>query len=84
MRADSAIGTFQAKASPGTPEYKTRVAEPTMTAVDGLPKAYRAMVHEHGYIDVYLAWRKGMSVAEIQHRAAANGGLFEMQVRRLP
>lgn len=76
--SDSSRPAFAAKAEPGTAEYKARVAEPTMGAVDSLPPAYRQLVHEFGYIDVYRAWRKGMAPTSIRSAALANGGVFDV------
>ncbi len=73
---DSTVGGFTAKASADDPAYKASVAEPVMKAIDGMPKPYRLLVHEFGYIDVYRAWRRGLSPLEIREKAAANGGLF--------
>lgn len=66
---DSTTLTHAPKAQPGTPEYKRCVAEPVMRAVDALPRSYRALVHEYGYVDVYRAWRRGWSVTQIVERA---------------
>lgn len=76
IRNDSQIAGHTPKAEPGSLEYKTRVAEPTMKAVDSLPKEYRAAVHQYGYIDVYLAWRNRLSVSQIHEKAQKNGGVF--------
>jgi hypothetical protein len=40
----------------GSEEYVSRVATPIMNAVDGMPPAYRALVSEFGYVDVYRVW----------------------------
>jgi hypothetical protein len=42
---------------------------PIMNAVDGLPPAYRELVNEFGYIDVYRAWRSGMTPEQILRNA---------------
>ena len=68
---------FTAKAAPDDDAYKARVAEPVMGAVDALPADYRACVHEFGYVQVFLAWRRRWSVEAIRAHAAANGGRFE-------
>lgn len=79
MRAtDSNTIGFAAKESADDPLYRDRVAVPVMTAVDGMPKEYRELVHEFGYVDVYRAWRRGMQPSIIRQRAAANGGRFEL------
>lgn len=76
--ADSNTSEFKAKAEPGDDAYKTRVAEPMMTAVDNMPKPYRDLVHEYGYVDVFRAWRKGWSVSSIHAKAKERGGVFEL------
>lgn len=69
---NSEIPGFTAKqAALGSPEYSHRVAQPVMGAVDKLPKAYRDAVNEYGYVEVYLAWRRGMSPEQIKQRAEA-------------
>ena len=73
---DAGTGAFHAKLSPDHPDYSDRVAKPVMEAVDGLPEAYRACVHEFGYVDVYRAWKRGISPARIRQMAEANGGRF--------
>ena len=72
--ADSNVETHKAKAEPGDADYPARVAKPVMDAVDGMPKDFRALVHEFGYVDVYRAWRRGWTVDMI--RRAAQGGIF--------
>lgn len=64
------------KAAPGTPEYKPKVAEPVMAAIDDMPAAYRALVHKHDFINVYHAWKQGWSVERIEH--TAGNGRFNM------
>lgn len=59
--ADSNTRTHVAKAEPGSPEYKAKVAEPVMNAVDAMPLVYKRLVYEWGYVPVYRAWRRGMS-----------------------
>ena len=55
---NSAVGSYRAKQSDlGTPEYVDRVAIPIMSAVDAMPREYRELVNEFGYIEVYNAWR---------------------------
>lgn len=79
MRAlnNTAIPGYAPRASDlGSPEYAERVAQPTMDAVDGMPAAYRALVNEFGYIDVYRAWRRGWSPERI--RAASKDGAFHL------
>lgn len=68
---------FRAKAAElGSAEYTERVAGPVMSAIDAMPPAYRALVNEFGYVDVYLAWRKGVKPAAII--AAAKDGMFKL------
>jgi len=73
---DSQTDTFTPKVGPGSPEYKQRVAEPTMAAIDAMPLAYRLLVKEFDYVDVYRAWRRNISPDQIRARAAAQGGRF--------
>jgi hypothetical protein len=60
----------------GSEEYVSRVATPIMNAVDGMPPAYRALVSEFGYVDVYRVWRADWQPAQIRRAAERNGGLF--------
>ena len=62
--------------APDHPDYKAKVAEPTMAAVDALPEPYRAIIHDFGYIDVYRAWLRKWSVARIRDHAERMGGRF--------
>lgn len=81
MRAlnNSEIAGFNANAAElASPEYCGRVARPVMDAVDSMPKVYRELVNEFGYVDVYRAWRKRMSPDAIRANAAAHGGKFEL------
>lgn len=75
---DSTVSGFTPRAAADDPTYKQRVAEPVMNAVDAMPKAYRELVHEFGYIDVYRAWRKGVSPDFIRSMATQNGGVFSL------
>ncbi len=73
MRAlnNSTVPGFTAKSADlGSDEYTQRVAAPVMNAVDTMPRAYRELVNEYGYVDVYRAWRKGMTPQAIRDRAA--------------
>jgi hypothetical protein len=67
---DSERSGTRAHAQPGSPDYKTKVAEPVMAAIDGLPKAYRTLIHELDYVDVYRTWRAGASPQQIMAFAA--------------
>lgn len=81
MRNDSQVGLtagFRAKLPADDPLYRERVAVPTMEAIDAMPRAYRLLVHEFGYVDVYRAWRRGWPVERILDRARLNGGIFVM------
>jgi hypothetical protein len=70
-------GTAAKAAALGSDEYSTKVAMPIMNAVDGLPPAYRELVNEFGYIDVYRAWRSGMTPEQI--RRNARDGFFVLR-----
>lgn len=76
MRAlnnSSIPGRFQAKAAElGSEEYGDKVARPVMGAVDDMPHAFRALVNEVGYIDVYRAWRRGWT-PEMISKATVDG-----------
>ncbi len=68
---------FTAKAVDiASPEYTERVAAPVMRAIDTMPKVYRELVNEFGYVDVYRAWRKGLSPNAIRSRAT--NGVFRL------
>ena len=72
---NSNVPGFTAKAADiASPEYTERVAAPVMHAIDTMPKAYRDLVNEFGYVDVYRAWKRGWTVEMI--RRAAVGGVF--------
>jgi hypothetical protein len=74
---DSECGEFTAKVIPGHPLYRERVAIPVMEAVDAMPPAWRELVHEFGYVDVYRAWRSGRwTPAEV--RSSAFAGHFTL------
>ena len=77
MKNDTQLSNFVPRASPGTLEYKLKVAEPTMAAIDAMPAQWRELVHEFGYIDVYRAWRRGWVPARV--RAAARDGVFTLR-----
>ena len=76
--ADSNNDNYWAKVSPDQSLYKETVAEPVMSAVDAMPPEYRQLVHEFGYVNIYLAWRRAWSVKEIRERAKALGGRFSL------
>jgi hypothetical protein len=72
MRAlnNSEVPGFTAKrAELGSEAYSERVASPVMDAVDHMPKAYRELVNEFGYVDVYRAWKRGLTPAMIRDRS---------------
>ncbi len=73
--ADSNVASHTAKVEPGHPDYADRVSKPMMTAVDAMPREFRELVHEFGYVDVYRAWRRGWTVSQI--RDVAVGGRFD-------
>jgi len=74
---NSNTAAFSAKkADIASPEYAVRVAAPVMEAIDRMPAAYRALVNEFGYVDVYRAWRADWQPAQIRRAAEKNGGLF--------
>ena len=73
---DGGTATHYAKVPGDDPRYKECVAEPVMAAVDQMPKDYRTVLHEHGYVDVYRAWKRGWSPDRIAAAAARNGGRF--------
>lgn len=65
-----------AKVSPDHPDYADKVAKPVMEAVDGMAPEWRELIGMYGYVDVYRAWRRGMSAAKVRQMAEANGGRF--------
>lgn len=60
VHTDSTTSGYVAKAAADAADYKRKVAEPIMGAVDQMPADYRACVYAYGYVDVYRAWRRGM------------------------
>jgi hypothetical protein len=75
--SNSNTGGFTAKrAELASPQYAERVAMPVMSAIDRMPAAFRALVNEFGYVDVYRAWRADWQPAQIRPAAERNGGLF--------
>jgi hypothetical protein len=77
--ADSATPDFTPKAeADDLAAHKRKVAEPSMAAIDAMPKVYRELVHAYGYVDVYRAWKRQMSPESIRAKAEANGGRFEL------
>ena len=75
-RNNSATAGFAPKADLDTPEYAERVARPSMAAIDAMPQAYRELVNEYGYIDVYRAWKRGYSPQTIRERT--QDGVFSL------
>lgn len=72
--SNSEIPGFTAKeAEIASPEYIQRVARPVMDAIDRMPRAYREVVNEFGYVDVYRAWKRGISPSEIAQRSRDGG-----------
>lgn len=76
LRNNSAIAWFHQRGSADSETYRQETAVPTMRAVDALPPQIRAAVDEHGYVDVFRAWRRGWPVERIRAAALAHGGLF--------
>ena len=75
--SDSASGHYTAKGPADHPDYKPRVAEPTMDAVDLLPKEWRTeAIAEFGYVDVYRAWLRKWPLALVKEQAERMGGRF--------
>ncbi len=75
--ADSQTAVFEPRAAPDDPQgYKAKVAEPTMAAIDAMPRAWRDLVHEFGYVDVYRAWKRNWTPERIRAKATASGGVF--------
>lgn len=70
---------FRAHAQPNTVDYRLKVAVPVMAAIDGMPLAYRLLVHDLGYVDVYRGWRAGIPACDIVRSAAGNGGAFDYE-----
>lgn len=67
---NSEVPGYTAKrADVASPEYTERVASRVMDAIDRMPKAYRELVNEYGYVDVYRAWKRGITPAQIKQRA---------------
>ena len=75
-RGDSETSDYVAHAQPGSDDYKRKVADVTMRAIDAMPAAYRRLVHEFGYVDIYRAWKRGWSPEKIRSRAV--NGVFKL------
>lgn len=75
-RSDSEAGHYAAKVPADHPDYKVKVAEPTMLAVDGMDRRYRDLVKAYDYVDVYRAWRRRIPPEVIERRAEEMGGRF--------
>jgi hypothetical protein len=52
-RSNSETADYTAKAPSDSADYRTKVAIPTMAAVDYLGPEYRLLINEFGYIPVY-------------------------------
>lgn len=77
--SNSNTAGFSAKQTAlGSQDYADRVAKPVMTAIALMPAAWRKLVDRYGYVDVYRAWRSGLSPAEVERRAEIAGGFFKM------
>lgn len=75
-RNNSESEGYRAKADLESPEYGEKVARPVMDAIDAMHPAYRELVNDYGYIDVYRAWRRGMPPEVIRDRA--RDGVFRL------
>lgn len=75
-RNNSEVAGFQARADLESPDYVDRVARPVMDAIDNMHPAYRELVNEFGYVDVYRAWRRGIPIEVIRDRA--KDGVFRL------
>lgn len=63
--------------SPDHPDYKAKVAEPTMEAVDSMPAEWRLQaVANYGYVDVYRAWKRNWPLSRVKDQAERMGGRF--------
>src|SRR6202034_2943160 len=58
VRNNSAVAGFHPRSNADRETYREGTAIPTMQAVDSLPPITRALVNDHGYIDVFRAWRR--------------------------
>jgi hypothetical protein len=74
--SDSERPGFTAKVPADHPDYKAKVAEPTMRAVDGLDRRYRDLVKAYDYVDVYRGWLRRIPPEIIERRAQEMGGRF--------
>ena len=75
-RADSETSDYVAHAQPGSEDYKRKVADVTMQAIDAMPPQYRRLVHEYGYVEIYRAWKRGWSPEKIRSRVV--NGVFRL------
>jgi hypothetical protein len=76
MMTDSRTIHYRESLPADDPRYQEVVARPVMKAVDSMPFAFRHLVHEYGYVDVYRAWKRGMSPKQIEDTAERAGGIF--------
>lgn len=78
MKSDTDHRDYSAKVPSDDALYKAKVAEPAMNAVDQMPPVWRDLVHQYGYVDVYRAWKRDVSPAEVRRAAEAAGGFFTL------
>ena len=68
-RCNSGTTLHRPKAQAGSDDYKSKVAEAIMKAVDTMPREYRDCANEIGYISVWNAYRRGMTPTQITQAA---------------
>jgi len=76
--SDTSTSEFKSKVAADDPTYKKKVAEPTMSAIDSMPKEWRELVYEYGYVDIYRAWKRGILPKKVIEIAEANNGIFKL------
>jgi hypothetical protein len=52
------------------------VTSPIMGAVDAMPKEFRELANEIGYIEVYRAWKAGYTSTQIRQRVKTGVSLL--------
>jgi hypothetical protein len=67
-RCNSQIAGYAARGTLASDEYKDKTATHVMQAVDLLSPEWRQLVNEYGYIETYLAWKRGLSPAEFERK----------------
>lgn len=68
-RNNTQVGNFVPKPFADSEDYKAKIATVTMEAIDAMPRRYRDLVNQFGYVDVYRAWKRGWSPEYIRQRA---------------